>query len=1038
MNLLGMAISQEKEKLFRVLDSICIVITKWKDKDTCSIAENVSSITCLLTDCCVSAASLSERQKSCFVHNSKVFCLSSVFVQGCILFMEHVVQEWNKCSTVEFNNFLPVAQVKQFSVLVFFIIKFGLCRHLEFPAVICAVDVVHSKPPCSIPDLMMTCRTIFKCCNNPAVKSIFIGKHLCDILGSLIQLAYSRNCRQLLSKDERKLCLSWLTQVVTQWTLLSVVARNLIILQGSSARPSPPWLSKACGMLLSKSLLLNGGVSAVILACTQTLNEEVSDWKKADIISNIVSVPPSSVSNVESYIKNISAQFLSLIQNSVNKPGLQLFEHILVCSILALYKKHPCLVQRHFFSQLLSPLDLCCAGTDEIASDSPVHIATSIEALHKLAIPFQHPCKDFFVSGVVIPLLKVVFEVYCYTQNTVSHLQALAKDIIVKSFTCSRLDVGCSILLCISNVGIVDKVKHIKNTKPGLVFQLNGDGIVEASQNSNQNTSEAIIAFQDKCVQGTVQILKETKNAQLLVQFFLSLLKYLGRKSSCTVENKSYTSLSTPDEQTAMFLNDGESELIAYALLQAILEFCDPAELFIEVNQICHFVKTILERFVDGMLNETSHQTLRFCCAALGLCLLNEGNANNTPMAELVPLLQTVSKLDSLDSFEKGMLSDVAVAIATHGTTPLDFSLFSSAFHQNAEGFNEQKSDSGVTADNKTSVVHDGQAGKSADSHTRCHTSASGCRPLIEELSADGVKLEGVGDSGGKAKVEVISEPDHSSTVESLMDDMYDTSPPNRAAACRYLTELIKARDPKTLAKSRKLYHAFLECLAKEQESFVYLSLVQGLAEIVSSEILHQSDVDSLIGHLLMDYEKYLHSVCDDNDIKKTIKLGEVIVRFTQKLGDLAPYYGPKLIGLFLHGASDKHPLIRASCISNLSELCSLIQKYIPTLQHELSHCLCSVATTDSDVVARQAATHALKCFVLSFGKNILHLFSESIKDIYKVLKLVYDKDTDGKVKLHAQLALEQLDVVMRDVLFNEPLHRSRYPEKSIVVLPNT
>lgn len=48
------------------------------------------------------------------------------------------------------------------------------------------------------------------------------------------------------------------------------------------------------------------------------------------------------------------------------------------------------------------------------------------------------------------------------------------------------------------------------------------------------------------------------------------------------------------------------------------------------------------------------------------------------------------------------------------------------------------------------------------------------------------------------------------------------------------------------------------------------------------------------------------------------------------------------------------------------------------------------------------------------------------------MLKQSYEKDPDHVVQLHAQLALEALDLLMRDVLFA----KSTNLEKKIVVLP--
>lgn len=60
-----------------------------------------------------------------------------------------------------------------------------------------------------------------------------------------------------------------------------------------------------------------------------------------------------------------------------------------------------------------------------------------------------------------------------------------------------------------------------------------------------------------------------------------------------------------------------------------------------------------------------------------------------------------------------------------------------------------------------------------------------------------------------------------------------------------------------------------------------------------------------------------------------------------------------------------------------------------------------------------------------------LQVLSDVLKDLYHLLKHVVRLEPDGVTKLHAQLALEELDEIMRNFLF--PPQKL---EKKIVVLP--
>jgi len=51
-------------------------------------------------------------------------------------------------------------------------------------------------------------------------------------------------------------------------------------------------------------------------------------------------------------------------------------------------------------------------------------------------------------------------------------------------------------------------------------------------------------------------------------------------------------------------------------------------------------------------------------------------------------------------------------------------------------------------------------------------------------------------------------------------------------------------------------------------------------------------------------------------------------------------------------------------------------------------------------------------------------------------MKRCYQDDPDHVVQLHAQLTLEALDEVMRDVIFNKPKLKEKSMQKKITVLP--
>ena len=57
------------------------------------------------------------------------------------------------------------------------------------------------------------------------------------------------------------------------------------------------------------------------------------------------------------------------------------------------------------------------------------------------------------------------------------------------------------------------------------------------------------------------------------------------------------------------------------------------------------------------------------------------------------------------------------------------------------------------------------------------------------------------------------------------------------------------------------------------------------------------------------------------------------------------------------------------------------------------------------------------------------------MKQFYSVIKRSYQHDDDQVVQLHAQLALEALDQIMRDVMFHSAQEKHKTMEKKITIL---
>ncbi|XP_072492521.1 transport and Golgi organization protein 6 homolog isoform X4 [Notamacropus eugenii] len=247
--------------------------------------------------------------------------------------------------------------------------------------------------------------------------------------------------------------------------------------------------------------------------------------------------------------------------------------------------------------------------------------------------------------------------------------------------------------------------------------------------------------------------------------------------------------------------------------------------------------------------------------------------------------------------------------------------------------------------------------------------------------------------------------------------------------ACLSLTqELESAVEAQTLSMSMGLVAAilggavqvFLENMEHE-DTFVYLSAIQGvalLADIYPEEIL-----PSLLA-------QYGNSP-GKHPPETRMKVGEALMRIVRALGDMVSKYREPLIHTFLRGAKDLDGSHRASSLSNLGELCQRLHFLLGPVVHEVTSCLIAVAKTDPEAQVRRAAIHVVVLLLRGLSQKATEVLRDVLKDLYHLLKHVVHFEPDEAARLHAQLALEELDEIMRSFLF--PPQKL---EKKIVVLP--
>uniref|UniRef100_H2XVW9 TANGO6 N-terminal domain-containing protein n=3 Tax=Ciona intestinalis TaxID=7719 RepID=H2XVW9_CIOIN len=195
-----------------------------------------------------------ENRIKCCQHPMNMdYCKTSVFVTGCLTMLSNVKTHLMAVKD-DPTPVLSVSQEQEIVLLVHFIVNTGLVRHFDFQVTV-STPCAEERPQCRYEDLNFCTRQIISLCENDLLRRLILPKFLLQLIGALLMLSYSPECRMQIEKDQRMFFLSKLTVLITKWSKLHDVAYNLLVLQGSRKRSSPPWLQKHCGNILSKCLL---------------------------------------------------------------------------------------------------------------------------------------------------------------------------------------------------------------------------------------------------------------------------------------------------------------------------------------------------------------------------------------------------------------------------------------------------------------------------------------------------------------------------------------------------------------------------------------------------------------------------------------------------------------------------------------------------------------------------------------------------------------------------------------------------------------
>ncbi|KAG3165333.1 hypothetical protein PI124_g1341 [Phytophthora idaei] len=372
-------------------------------------------------------------------------------------------------------------------------------------------------------------------------------------------------------------------------------------------------------------------------------------------------------------------------------------------------------------------------------------------------------------------------------------------------------------------------------------------------------------------------------------------------------------------------------------------------------------------------------------------------------------------------------------------------------------------------------------------------------RPEVAELASNAraqILSRGATDASD-AKTTRTGEQSFEEVLREAEQDLSSQLVPLRARGVVTLTKLVRrsysnVHDAEWTPRVHALAQVFLLHL-HDSESYVYLAAVQGLAALADA---HPNVAVPALVKALQDPE---------NSLESRIKLSEALLFSAKRCGETLPKYGQlfvyayldcirpppsqrkrveriqnkaaKRVQLIQEVQSDEektaateelqHPTsapeseqellaaatLRASCMSNLAEVCALLQWGLQPFLLDVLTCVFGVlqlelelggkrrpkpgasdATEDDEqqrlrkhqeeeqqqrvVAVRRGAVFVLRYLVELLGWKMLELMPDQLSPLYHTLKYVARVDRDRVVVFHADRALRTLDEVMRSELF--------------------
>ncbi|GAB9470032.1 Syntaxin-like protein [Globisporangium polare] len=883
----------------------------------------------------------------------------------------------------------------------------------------------------------------------PQFQPILLPKYVVELV---VLLVYGETCPLFAADTQsefRRLRQMVLRALPLRLSMTSLRAALGQTTASSSAVTLKPF-KQLCGQLLSQLLMEEGGVMTTIEMLLGSVEEGNTQARVQ--VATLICQCPSGV-EPSTYARALSHQVKELLSPTYRGSKLLCETAVLIADKIAC--QYPAVFESEFVGQLFQPLLLF----EDTRRDASL-VANEDEVLESVTLatlllcgppPSQH------LLQALAPVIRPMLHMYSFAVSSKSVLaQILQVTLVAWIKMCQRAAVILQLAVLPVTPPLPPLVLAHGNErdlrakwKPLREFCAGGSGGVALrmteSDNGDEEEDDETMSLK-LLIMAMTELLcsKELESSEVVGDLFASLLlTYMqvrrqvpgSELQEATESTQRSTALNL--YEVAKFPADGRGVEMILSLLLAIIESLGPSVLR-SAGAILSCITTVLETYNEtkASIVDSVDETQQLQQQQTGGGLIEEIGSSTTS-------INNISRAgDPDDEAEGDEILTICLGVVM---TILE------------AGASTRSDAEEVQLRSLLPVL------EVLSQHSR---------PEIAELASDArvkILVRSSGDqpanSGyqdGKSFNEVLQE---------AQDDLSSALVPLRARGVVTLTKLARKsqqqrNDPVWTPRIQELVRIFMKHL-EDSESYVFLAAVQGLSTLSDA---HPDVAIPLLVSALRDRKQSL---------ERRIKLSEALLFSAKRCGEMLPKYAKVFVYAYLdcirppprqsvkEQASKKRfqliqeigseeddettaaaaaqaareaeaeergqgelveATLRASCLSNLAEVCVLLEWSLQPFLVDVMTCVFGIlqmelSTNDghnqqSVVAVRRGAAFLLKYLLQLMGWKVLELMPEQLKPMYHTLKVVERTDRDSVVVFHARKALEALDEIMRAELF--------------------